>query len=417
MSSLFAIIGIVFNFGLLILISKYPGLIIHGWPIIILLGSAIAAYPYRSYAFFLEFTTIVLGQWVFELAGYHNQLFLYLLFICSIFISLDYRLDQKSYPALCWAGTGIWLIAGCSLKGYPSAFGDSVLLMVTFIMLSVYTLSAVLQKHIPIKNPDIIYFSASSNTAHYLNCFLEGMKQSCNSIKLHRFHYYRDFAADFQGDSLVIAFPVIGWKPPWPLFNYLLLRLPMGKGKPAYIIYTSAGGPENAGVLVWFLLTVKGYRVMGRSSAIYPINVAAIRIGPSKLWAWLDSLIPQKITLDNQIQSGLDFAQGKRTGLPFILWPSPLFIIGILTDNKMFDYIYRNHAFYKRCNGCGICVRYCPAERLFMKDKYPSAKGTCVLCFGCVNLCPTSAMQLWFLSEYGNQYPPKWRHLAVRKKD
>ena len=205
-----------------------------------------------------------------------------------------------------------------------------------------------------------------------------------------------------------MAFPVYGWKPPWPLCYYLLRKLPRGNGKPAFILYTSAGGPENAGMLTWLLLTLKGYRVLGRNWAVYPVNIPTIRLGPARLWRFFDSLIPRDREIAGVFASGKDFALGRRTGMPFILWPFPLAIAGLLLDNPPLNRaLYRNHVMRKRCIRCGLCVRYCPVERLRMEN-VPRARGTCSLCLGCINLCPRNAMHLWCFTEYGRQYRPRW---------
>jgi ferredoxin len=91
--------------------------------------------------------------------------------------------------------------------------------------------------------------------------------------------------------------------------------------------------------------------------------------------------------------------------------------MGPLADNKYLNiFPYRNHARRKRCNDCGVCIRYCPVGRLAMHDGFPRAKGTCALCFGCVNLCPTRSMNLIGWSEYGQIYKPKYPDLVVKKR-
>ena len=94
-----------------------------------------------------------------------------------------------------------------------------------------------------------------------------------------------------------------------------------------------------------------------------------------------------------------------------------MFLIGVLVDNKWVDtLLYRNRAWRRRCDGCAQCVLYCPAERLKMIEGYPRARGTCMICLGCVNICPRNAMHLLFWTEYGNPYRPRWPELVVKKK-
>jgi ferredoxin len=162
---------------------------------------------------------------------------------------------------------------------------------------------------------------------------------------------------------------------------------------------------------------VRGYRVVGRGWGIYPISVATFRLGPKFFWRWLDTLIPFGWESGDIRALGNSFARGVPAGLPFVLWPSPLPVLGFLVDNRWLNrFVYRNHAYKHRCDGCGICVAYCPVGRLKLVDKRPVATGTCTLCLGCINHCPTGAMQMWFFSEYGQPYWTRFSEYVVRTR-
>jgi NAD-dependent dihydropyrimidine dehydrogenase PreA subunit len=269
----------------------------------------------------------------------------------------------------------------------------------------------------PYRIIDLVLCSYSGNTAHYAQAFAEGMKRANVEVRLHRFHYYPEFDASLDGDALVLAFPVVGWKPPWAVAAWMLFKMPRGRGRPAFILYSCAGGPENTSLSTWLLLRLRGWRPVGRAWAVYPNNIVTVRIGPRSLYRFLDRLVPFACDLRLAAEYGEKFARGIPSGQPHLIWPSPLFLIGPLTDNKYLNiFPYRNHARRRRCNGCGVCVRYCPVGRLTLRNGFPHAEGTCVLCFGCVNLCPTRSMNIVAWSEYGQPYAPKYPELIVRKK-
>ena len=212
-----------------------------------------------------------------------------------------------------------------------------------------------------------------------------------------------------------MAFPVYGCKPPWPFLYYLVFKLPTGRGKSAAILYTCIVGAENAGILCWLFIKLKGYRVICRNMSVYPVNIPTFRLGPRRLWKFLDKLFPRQAVNNFQQEAGRKFVNGERGDIPFIFALTPAFIFGILLDNKLFDtFLYRNHVMKKRCNQCNICIDYCPAERLTIVNNYPKAKGTCMICMGCVNICPTNAMHLWCWTEYGNQYKTRYKKYVTR---
>ncbi len=378
-------------------------------------GTIIASLPYSSIALFLEMTTIGLTWFVFKGEGYGNSVFCFLPLVAAVLISVSYPVMPLLSPIVATMLTALWFIFTGSI---PQMFGITqwFFIAATAIMLLIFSTSIVMRPRKVPRHIDVLLCSYSSNTAHFTGLFTDAANKAGAKVFVHRFHHYRGFTARYEGDAFVIAFPVIGWKPPWPMLYYLITKLPWGGGKPAYVLYTAAGGPENAGTFVWLLLTLKDYRVAGRNWGIYPINVPTVRLGPKSFWRWVDSLMPFRRDTLGAAEAGRRFVEGKPAGLPFIFWPFFLWIAGVIVDNPIIDRIYRNHTFKKRCNGCGICVSYCPAERLRMVNGHPLAKGTCTLCFGCVNICPTNAMQMWFLTEYGRPYQPKWPSLVVKKK-
>ncbi len=264
---------------------------------------------------------------------------------------------------------------------------------------------------------DVVVCSYTSNTAHFAQQFAEGVEKAGAKANIHRYHYTSLPIPTLSGDALVVAYPTIGWNPPYTMFD-LILDLPRGRGRPAYVLYTSAGGPENAFFLSWLLLLCKGYRPMGRLGGTYPGNVMTIRIGPKRMWRWLDTLLPRNTDLRLAHEAGEQFVRGIPEGLPFWLWPSPLFILNFPLIFKLLNrYIWWPYVRKSRCNKCNLCVRACPTGRIKgVEGSFPISSGPCVLCYGCVNLCPTDALQAVALTEYGQRYEPRWPNLVVRNK-
>lgn len=46
-----------------------------------------------------------------------------------------------------------------------------------------------------------------------------------------------------------------------------------------------------------------------------------------------------------------------------------------------------------RCNGCGQCVRNCPAHAITLREAKPVWASQCFQCLRCINECPTQAIQ------------------------
>jgi ferredoxin len=390
------------------------------WIIMVLAGTGIALLPYKRkrVTLFHELSFIILFQLVIYFVERASFPLTFLILDVSILVALSYRMHRKTFLLLDWIVTVAWLLA---FHHFVFRFRLDVMeiavLIITAVILLVRTMHHFSFSKVSPRNIDVILCSYSGNTAHYADLFMQGAKEHGARTTIHRFHYYRDFTAELNGDALVIAFPIFGVKIPSHMLDYLLFHLPKGNGKPAFVLYTSFGGTENTAILAWLILTLKGYRVCGRNSGIYPMNVNFIRQGPKKLWGWIDSILPTKECCDDQIVTGSDFTAGRITGLPFIFLPSVIFILVFLVENKLVNSISKNWILKKRCNGCGLCIRYCPSERLKMVDGYPKSKGTCALCFGCVNICPRNAMRLSFFTiPFDTVYSPKYKEFIVQNR-
>jgi len=48
-----------------------------------------------------------------------------------------------------------------------------------------------------------------------------------------------------------------------------------------------------------------------------------------------------------------------------------------------------------KCNGCGTCVKACPAEVIKMQQERPVIdKDACIQCAVCVDQCPAQAITM-----------------------
>jgi ferredoxin len=399
------------------------------FPIFWLLGMIIVKPLYRSGAYWVEASILLLLYWLARGDAGYRDVYLYLPLVSTVLMLTAYstgsRVIRLSVLLLVTGWCAAFFVLASKGTNQPvllhgaQNYKTGFILACTGFGLILYSLDAT--RKYPRIGPktDLVLCSNSGNTAHYAREFQQGMQEAGMVVSVHRFHYYQDFHPELTGDNLVVSFPVSGWKPPWPLISYLIRGLPRGKGKPCFVLYTCAGGPENAGIVTWIILTLKGYYVAGRCWAMYPMNVVTLRLGTKGMWESIDKFMPFKAGLTEARQCGKEFAEKQSTGVPFIFWPFPLFVAGFILDNAWINsMLYRNKSWKRRCKKCGLCISACPSQRLYTDaEGYPYAHGTCALCLLCINICPTNAMQLLFWSEYGQPYYPRWPELVITKRD
>ncbi|MBI5532535.1 MAG: 4Fe-4S binding protein [Deltaproteobacteria bacterium] len=384
------------------------------WWWVSLAGCALVALSHRAWSPVME-TSILPGVWLVAMVWVPpGGTAWYSSFVGWTLSAVAVRTRSRLAVLLALVGTAAWMAAPdqMALDGFRIA--SLACTGVSLVLLAWYGLRVPPRA----RNVDLIVCSYSGNTAHFAQSFAEGAQQAGASVTVHRQHHMDVRGVKLEGDSLVVAYPVIGWNPPFPLHDMLLRDLPRGRGKPAYVLHTSAGGPENAFLLTWLILLLKGYRPCGRLGGTYPVNVTTIRIGPRRMWAWLDSLLPRPSDLRVAREAGQSFASGKIDGLGFWVWPSPLVPLNHpWIARTFFRYMYWPYLWKSRCNKCNLCARACPTGRIkAVPGSFPTSSGNCALCYNCVNLCPTNAMHAIALSEYATQYRPRFPKLVVRNR-
>jgi hypothetical protein len=173
--------------------------------------------------------------WLYTGVGYSTKPYVFLPLMIALWLSISGKMHWRYSFILAWIVPIFCFIISHESALHPSRTSHYLVLFSSFFMLFVYTLTVYVQPKSKLKHIDFILSSYSGNTAHFANIFINGVKEAGTEVSVHRFHHYKSFKPSFQGDSLVIAFPIFGFKPPWPFLYYLVFKLPFafGVGKPA----------------------------------------------------------------------------------------------------------------------------------------------------------------------------------------
>lgn len=104
----------------------------------------------------------------------------------------------------------------------------------------------------------------------------------------------------------------------------------------------------------------------------------------------------------------------KRTiypGIPILNW-----ILGTCLYNSALPKIPemdRQYSAGSDCNGCGMCVKVCPARNISLENGRPSWHHRCEACYACVQWCPKESIQVGKRTIGRRRY----RHPRVRFAD
>lgn len=56
------------------------------------------------------------------------------------------------------------------------------------------------------------------------------------------------------------------------------------------------------------------------------------------------------------------------------------------------------------CIACGLCVKNCPVNNLFIENKIAHSKGSCIFCTRCENICPKKSIRVLLDRKVKYQY-------------
>ncbi|NLC06695.1 MAG: 4Fe-4S binding protein [Syntrophomonadaceae bacterium] len=201
---------------------------------------------------------------------------------------------------------------------------------------------------------------------------------------------------------LGLIFPTHGFTAPWYVI-YFALRLPRRSKTHAFVTPTRAGtkiigflpGMEGtAGYLIALILLLKGYTLQGVQAidmpsnwmalhwGLHPINVTAIiERARNKTTAWFKELLAGRRKLGGFI--------------PLLLG---LALIPVSFGYLIYGRFYLAKIFFasEKCNGCGLCVKYCPTRSLTLRgeqNKRPFWSFACESCMRCMGFCPQRAIE------------------------
>ncbi|NLJ47278.1 MAG: 4Fe-4S binding protein, partial [Treponema sp.] len=180
------------------------------------------------------------------------------------------------------------------------------------------------------------------------------------------------------------------WRPP-ALVARFLARLPGGDGIPAAVFTADGGGSYGSADVAGRMLRRKGYRVVLKGAAHYPVNWVemmpppvdkersrAVAAGDAGVDAFVRALL-DGTTLEQE-RSGID-------GL--------LNFVGIMFGAFGRHFLGKLFIADDDCTSCGLCARTCPAGAIVL-GKGPTARPRwtwgCESCNRCMNTCPTRAI-------------------------
>lgn len=204
---------------------------------------------------------------------------------------------------------------------------------------------------------------------------------------------------------LGLCFPTHGFTAPWSVLSFTW-RLPSGKGLPAFVLATRAGGwylvgylPGFAGTAAWLpalLLWLKGYKVLGLTGLDMPSNWLLIHPGMNTR----HQQFFQRLAESKCRRFSARILHGPRW--IWTPWNLAELLLGIVClpisiGYLLFGRFYLAKLFFanERCNGCAQCAENCPRQAIRMDGvpQRPYWTFNCESCMRCMAFCPQRAVE------------------------
>ncbi len=252
------------------------------------------------------------------------------------------------------------------------------------------------------------YFSGTGNTRY---CVLRLLERLSKEYKAEVFDISekRDFSKSLSSaDLILIAFPIYGSAPPYPMREFFKKYEKLFSGKDVVILETQYFFSGDGAASLGRAIEKAGGRVIAAEHINMPNNLADSEVFQIKNGEALKQTLEKANRRIDKFAKDILGGKGRRRGF------SPLsHAVGYFCQRK---YFRKGEAEKRkklsidktRCVGCGLCAKHCPVQNLKKEGDEIVPAGKCALCYRCVNLCPKKAITIV------GKAPPKDQYRGLR---
>lgn len=251
----------------------------------------------------------------------------------------------------------------------------------------------------------VFYFSGTGNSYYIAEKIAQALGEKLISIaELIRNNIYTVQVR--PEENIGFVYPVHACAPPDIVTDFIKkVEFKNYKGNYMYSVYNCAGRAEYTSRIIKEACLKRGFEIQGFYEILMPGNYVTVK----------------KHLPEEKVKRYLAEADGRI-----------LEIVKAISD-KTNNYKKEKHSFLlsyvlhklavmekeveftvgEQCKGCGQCVRICSMKAISLKEGRPIRDmKKCTFCLGCVNVCPTQALQVG-KKTIGN---PRYVHSIYKNK-
>jgi ferredoxin len=195
-----------------------------------------------------------------------------------------------------------------------------------------------------------------------------------------------DTSALREADTVGFVFPVYFDGLPAPV-RKAALTCPLSPGQYIFGVATSGGAPGNALYELDAVLKSRGLRLNYGKNIDMPDNSIVFKTPEEEAAARLEKLNGAVEAVAAAVKERADM-EGTLKKNRYLSLMGRVNRLGI----QLFFAAENRRTDPARCNGCGTCVKLCPARNIAVKDGRAVFGKNCQWCFACLHGCPKKAV-------------------------